>query len=359
MLYFCEHLEKIKVCHLHVQLDSVPDSSTSLIIFDRKTLTLRHACRSYAITLPASIDVAQRLNLKFAEDTANDTFSVRIKAQSSLMPTDSDANPVPLSDPATLSKSTICCASCQTQLLPSKLRWRSSPSEHWQEMMDSWHCHAGVSHRDNQEHHEQYTLPKHIVHAAQGIVPVPERPFVGLSHFLVHRDDLGESLIQHEELVQCRSCKAPCGTVQEEVVKLYKQAITTNNNESVDALVYFSADLLAQVEAHAVHRFLVTPYGTQAPDQAGLLIWLMTLDMRVTTSSHETARDGQRAIKVLYKTTTLAQIEGQGQTQQEVECIPACLPGLYEHLQESLERHFIQAGRQVTGEWQASYLPRY
>lgn len=139
--------------------------------------------------------------------------------------------------------------------------------------------------------------------------------------------------------------------MQEDSAKLYKQAFAKS-----DPLVFLAADLRAQVQAHAVHRFLVTPYDKQETEQQGLLLWIMTPDMRIT-STHTI--EPQRAMKVLFRHASLAQIEEEGKTQQEIECVAAPLPGVFDLLSETLARHFEQAGRQVTDTWRASYLIRH
>jgi hypothetical protein len=193
MLFYCEFLKKIKICHLHVQLTSAVDISTSLTIFDRKTLRLRHGFQSFALAMPASVDVDQKIQLKIDETDAC-SFSVRLKAPSSFI-TLQDDNPLPFPDAAALTSQTLDCT-CGYQILPSGLPWRQLPSEHWQEMMDSWHCHAGISQHGDHERHEQYTLPSHIVDAARSLVPAPGKPFVGLTYMLVHPDDVKQTTVR-------------------------------------------------------------------------------------------------------------------------------------------------------------------
>ena len=193
MRYFCEYLESIRTAHLHIELDSPWDVTCSeLLVHDRKHLTLRHRCISVGIALPCSLERPERPP-ELVIDADRLVLDCRIKDAAPVVLQDDSNNETPFSRPEDLQ--TLTCCRCQTLLVDGRsLTWRSLPSEHWAELMDSWHCHKGViddakaahaRHRSNDNQlHEQYTLPDRIVSAANRIRPAVGVGLIGLSYLL-------------------------------------------------------------------------------------------------------------------------------------------------------------------------------
>lgn len=68
----------------------------------------------------------------------------------------------------------FACASCSLPLLHSSTnqRYRDLPSEHWEELVDAWMCHA------DQKLHE------HVMKSARGFLPEKDQALVGGSYIL-------------------------------------------------------------------------------------------------------------------------------------------------------------------------------
>lgn len=189
MQYFCEYHENVRAVHLFLRLPSSPDFLTALEVYDRKTLRLRHAFQSYSIALPGSIDIKKPLKLVF------EGLQISCRIDASPIVQSSGGNEVPFSTIKQLSTN-LLCAICKCLLLDgTRLSWRHMPSENWAEMMDSWHCHRGVSDEHHNEHHDQYALPDHIVSAAERIRARPGIGLIGLSYLLVHAADAPDILV--------------------------------------------------------------------------------------------------------------------------------------------------------------------
>lgn len=184
MNYYAEYHEHVRAIHLTINLPSAPDNLTSLEAYDRKTLRLRHAFRSYSIALPASINPDETLIIP----SENQNVSVRLKASPIIK--GQGTLDVPFSTPEELGHE-LLCHSCHSRLVSgSLLSWRQLPSEHWVEMMDSWHCHRGVTDDHYNQHHDQYALPDHIISATERIRARPGIGLIGLSYLLVDPDNL-------------------------------------------------------------------------------------------------------------------------------------------------------------------------
>lgn len=189
MRYHCEYHENVRAVHLSLRLPSAPDALTSLEAYDRKTLRLRHAFRTYSIPLPGSIDIKKPLKL------VCDGHQITCRVDASPIKESSGINEVPFSTTKQLSRD-LQCARCRCSLLEGTgISWRLMPSENWAEMMDSWHCHRGVTDEHHNEHHDQYALPDHIVSAAERIRARPGIGLIGLSYLLIHISDATNILV--------------------------------------------------------------------------------------------------------------------------------------------------------------------
>lgn len=207
MRYFCEYLESIRTAHLTIELGSPWDAAVSdLLVHDRKHLTLRHAGQSLGIALPCSLEKPQHPpELVVSPDQRS--LECRLKDTSPIVE-EVDGQVTPFSDPRTLGRSRLACAACSHAVVDGRsLKWRLLPSEHWAELMDSWHCHKGVvdhdhghahvahdHHHEKNSHdnqlHEQYTLPDKIVAAANRIRPADGVGLIGTSYLLLKSTSL-------------------------------------------------------------------------------------------------------------------------------------------------------------------------
>lgn len=184
MKYCAEYHEHVRAIHLTINLLSLPDSLTTVTVYDRKTLRVRHAFQSFSVALPASINPKEILKLSF------DRHIISCRIPASAICQSLGTLDVPLSSQEDLYNDLVC-RSCGLRMVSgSDITWKNLPSEHWVEMMDSWHCHRGVTDEHHHEHHDQYALPEHIVSATERIRARKGIGLVGLSYLLVHPADI-------------------------------------------------------------------------------------------------------------------------------------------------------------------------
>ena len=126
--------------------------------------------------------------------------------------------------------------------------------------------------------------------------------------------------------------------------------------------------MLATIEAHAVHRFLIqaqtlpdartrldsrTTRHTTEPPKDGLMLWLLTPDARITTSSIDLPSPGLRVAKLLYREAREADRDCP---ETEIMQIPQeVLRDLY----RILRLHHNLSFKECMQDWHASFLERY
>ena len=175
--YYCEYHRNIRTTHITIR---IPTTEFELSHYDRKTLRLRYGFTTQSIALPASVDVTKQLQWSIADGV----ITCRVPADPIIEP----RHDIPL-DKSDLSTD-LSCLRCNTVIVHGgSLEWSLLPSDHWLETMDSWHCHRGVT---DHRHHD-HALPDHIVSAVESITPRPGVGLLGVTHLLVHDQDVSFS----------------------------------------------------------------------------------------------------------------------------------------------------------------------
>ena len=152
--------------------------------------------------------------------------------------------------------------------------------------------------------------------------------------------------VEKDVVAMCR-CGQILGSVDGYEYRLRKSRL--KNSLVHGELLYLVADMLAVVEAHAVHTFLIKGGGSGERR----LVWILTTDARVTASRVSLRSPGQRVIKVMYKSASEIDEENQ-----EIEIICVDVDVMHE-LCETLDRHHKTLSMEGMQEWQSSFLSRY
>ncbi|KAF4583309.1 HECT-like ubiquitin-conjugating enzyme-binding-domain-containing protein [Pleurotus pulmonarius] len=237
------------------------------------------------------------------------------------------------------SPSSFICSSCSLPIVqatssspsssssPPPLSYRDLPSEHWQELVDAWMCHA------DQKLTEQVT--SHAKAEKGGFWPRPGQALVGGSYILFREDTIvtgnvhppQETTVDDDEwrVVRCL-CGAVVGRSQvlrqqddtslgsppdvsstSSVYRLLKYAIRPVSQTAEPLRIPLSAfiveDMNEFVQAHATYRFIILDEEEEKPR---MLIWLFKPNLRLaykTSRSYAIPQSSSiRAAKVLYKT---------------------------------------------------------
>jgi len=188
--------------------------------------------------------------------------------------------------------------------------YRELPSEHWEELVDAWMCHA------DQSLHEQ------VVKHGKGFWPEPKQALVGSSYLLfeessvvVHNLSSNQDIKKADwQLVRC-ICGAVIGRCRQHqtspdhstsVYRLLKYAIRPVSPRTeplrIPLSAYIVADMAEFVQAHATYRFVIFD---EEEDRPRLLIWLFKPSMGIsytTPTQYAIPKRGCiNAAKVLYK----------------------------------------------------------
>ncbi|KAG6377492.1 HECT-like ubiquitin-conjugating enzyme-binding-domain-containing protein [Boletus reticuloceps] len=219
--------------------------------------------------------------------------------QSGVVPKESeDAALLPASELASLSPSSYVCSSCSLPLVPTPpTRYRDLPSEHWEELIDSWMCHP-----------EGQTLAKTGMHGDDsngkasgfGFWPTRDEALVGGSYVLFDAQAVVGGNIKrvgvrerggHSRLARCL-CGAIVGREHDRrqehssvsrMYRLFKYAIrpisTTSQAPKIPMSAFVLHDMLEHVQAHATYRFVLSDEEDERPR---LLIWLFKPRIRIS-----------------------------------------------------------------------------
>ncbi|KAG0696114.1 HECT-like ubiquitin-conjugating enzyme-binding-domain-containing protein [Suillus ampliporus] len=182
------------------------------------------------------------------------------------------------------------CMSCSLPLVHSlKLtKYRDLPSEHWEELVDSWMCHA------------DQTLHNHVAKHGRGFWPEESEALVGSSYILFQQSAIvsnnvscTEQPLRGEEswLARCicgaiigrrHERRSPDGTASV-MYRLFKYAVRPVSQIAEIPRFPMSAfimqDMLEHVSAHATYRFVISDEEEERPR---LLIWLFKPKIRVS-----------------------------------------------------------------------------
>ncbi|KAJ7598792.1 HECT-like ubiquitin-conjugating enzyme-binding-domain-containing protein [Mycena floridula] len=223
---------------------------------------------------------------------------------------------LPLLDATQLSDdnpTSFICSSCSLPVVQSSkiTRYSDLPSEHWQELVEAWMCHA------DQKLHD------HVTKHSKGFWPEPGQALVGGSYILFEDSSIvnnnlcpAEETKQGEDwrLVRCL-CGAIVGRCQSHlagdrqnsiVYRLLKYAIRpvtpTAERKRIPLSAFIVEDMREFVDAHASYRFVIHDEESERPR---ILIWLFkpSIQIAYAKSKHYAIPKGGsiNAAKVLYK----------------------------------------------------------
>ncbi|KAH7907663.1 HECT-like ubiquitin-conjugating enzyme-binding-domain-containing protein [Hygrophoropsis aurantiaca] len=222
-------------------------------------------------------------------------YELRIAAAASATSWDDDQTqePTPLisaSQLGRLAPTSFICASCSLPLvhLRASCKYKDLPSEHWEELVDAWMCHA------------DQTLHQEVAKHGRGFWPAEGEALVGGSYVLfgessvVNGNVSTTDLSQREQdwrLVRCL-CGAMVGRRHERqgpggakpaMYRFLKYAIRPLSSLAEPPKVPVSAfvvqDMLEHVSAHATYRFVISDEEEELPR---LLIWLFKPRIRLS-----------------------------------------------------------------------------
>ncbi|BFZ53262.1 hypothetical protein PYCC9005_000285 [Savitreella phatthalungensis] len=330
--FYCEYLEAIRVASVDLWLASPWDYLTKIRLFDRRHLCVRHGFQSFVVALPCSADeelLHQELEPIVGEDKKY--VRLRFKAAPVVIRRVRGNDSIPFGTATQLQSSDLSCRLCQRHLIThdAELTWRALPSEHWAEMMDSWHCHRGLrtsekAPRDGNQRfadrgvlptdvirnelHEQHVLPSELVSAVSRISPANGVGLAGFSYLLVRLSSM-LNVVVDAALVLC-DCGAIVGSVDAGVVRLQKVSLDHSKHLPRSILqaqelsiTYLTHDILAKLEAHSTRRFLIEATDDMVK-RVPLLVWVMNTDVQLSYGTNDCcdfAHTGRSACKVLYR----------------------------------------------------------
>ncbi|KAG2136653.1 HECT-like ubiquitin-conjugating enzyme-binding-domain-containing protein [Suillus clintonianus] len=213
------------------------------------------------------------------------------------------------------------CISCSLPLvhIPKLIKYRDLPSEHWEELVDSWMCHA------------DQTLHNHVAKHGRGFWPEESEALVGCGYILFQQSAIVSNNLSCTEqplvnmhflsnsceeswLARC-ICGAMIGRRHERhnpdgtasvMYRLFKYAVRPISQIAelprFPMSAFIMQDMLEHVSAHATYRFVISDEEEERPR---LLIWLFKPKIRVSymlTTPYFLPKQGSiDASKVLYR----------------------------------------------------------
>ncbi|KAG2056037.1 hypothetical protein BDR06DRAFT_910652 [Suillus hirtellus] len=205
------------------------------------------------------------------------------------------------------------CISCSLPLVhcPKLFKFRDLPSEHWEELVDAWMCHA------------DQTLHNHIAKHGRGFWPEDSEALVGGGYILFQQSAIVSNNVSCTEqplrdgeswLARC-ICGATIGRRHERhspdgtasgMYRLFKYAVRpvsqTVELPRFPMSAFIMQDMLEHVSAHATYRFVISDEEEERPR---ILVWLFKPRIRVSymlPTSYLIPKQGSiDASKVLYK----------------------------------------------------------
>ncbi|KAG1745162.1 HECT-like ubiquitin-conjugating enzyme-binding-domain-containing protein [Suillus lakei] len=182
------------------------------------------------------------------------------------------------------------CISCSLPLIhsPKLMKYRDLPSEHWEELVDAWMCHA------------DQTLHSHVAKHGRGFWPEESEALVGCGYILFQQSAIvsnniscTEQPLRGEEswLARC-ICGAIIGRRHERhspddtasaMYRLFKYAVRPVSQIAelprFPMSAFIMQDMLEHVSAHATYRFVITDEEEERPR---ILVWLFKPKIRVS-----------------------------------------------------------------------------
>ena len=135
-------------------LPRLPETTTPAVSIsdDGKTIDISHNGSSRILRLPVAVDPASLLTSPASHPASRD-LNIRLrpsaKGVQSLLPS-SEVNHDPWSASALDGCHSLHCAECAFVIVGQDTisLWKDLPSANWAEMMDFWHCHKPLDHKD-------------------------------------------------------------------------------------------------------------------------------------------------------------------------------------------------------------------
>ncbi|KAG2343041.1 hypothetical protein BDR05DRAFT_1024495 [Suillus weaverae] len=190
------------------------------------------------------------------------------------------------------------CISCSLPLvhIPKLIKYRDLPSEHWEELVDAWMCHA------------DQTLHNHVAKHGRGFWPEDSEALVGCGYILFQQSAIVSNnvscteqtlvnthflLNSYEEswLARC-ICGAIIGRRHERhspdgtasvMYRLFKYAVRPVSQivelPRFPMSAFIMQDMLEHVSAHATYRFVISDEEEERPR---ILVWLFKPKIRVS-----------------------------------------------------------------------------
>lgn len=205
------------------------------------------------------------------------------------------------------------CISCSLPLVhsPKLIKYRDLPSEHWEELVDAWMCHA------------DQTLHNHVAKHGRGFWPEDSEALVGCGYILFQQSAIvsnniscTEQPLRDEEswLARCicgaiigrrHERRGPDGTASA-MYRLFKYAVRPISQIAelprFPMSAFIMQDMLEHVSAHATYRFVISDEEEERPR---ILVWLFKPKIRVSymlPTPYLLPKQGSiDASKVLYK----------------------------------------------------------
>ncbi|KOS16896.1 Uncharacterized protein ESCO_004744 [Escovopsis weberi] len=394
---YAELLTNIRQVSVRASLPSPSDASTRAAVVDEgRRLQVHHRGEAAILDLPVRVlvrsstlplsdapltDLVWRLPALAAEVEAR-----RFSAEDQALPWGSrDVRP----------GSRVCCRACGGCLVPRDgvRAWKDLPSENWAEMMEFWHCHKPLNHRDDT--------------SATGEGDEEGVGFVDLTSFMVSESDcrnmLSEASFDSSALalaregtgpeavksliVSCKTCRAGLGlySVLSSSVNLFKWQVACETvvpgrgPSSSECLV---ATLIATISRSGSSKSVLVPHeaaAAAAPSSSSSsgsnerergssesqparrkLLHLWVLNNNVVFTS--TAKEGTRAgIKVLYREvgweTGMEMVDSMTSTVQEVNFPESAIGTARQQLEES--NGMLPAAERIFQQWNVALLERW
>lgn len=232
------------------------------------------------------------------------------------------------------------CISCSLPLVhsPKLIKYRDLPSEHWEELVDAWMCHA------------DQTLHNHVSKYGRGFWPEDSEALVGCGYILFQQSAIVSNNVSCTErplrdgeswLARCicgaiigrrHERHSPDGTVSA-MYRLFKYAVRPVSQIAelprFPMSAFIMQDMLEHVSAHATYRFVISDEEEERPR---ILVWLFKPKIRVSymlPTPYLLPKQGSiDASKVLYR------ILGPSSSTMALEDLLARYPGFpqAEHL---------------------------
>ncbi|SMN21996.1 similar to Saccharomyces cerevisiae YJR141W Essential protein of unknown function [Maudiozyma saulgeensis] len=255
-----------------------------------------------------------------------------------------------------LSFFTFNCINCNNTIISKDnfSRLNDMPSEHWEELMDYWHCHKPSINDTNQLNTDLYSGKfKHTLR------PIRTELLLGGSYFLCLPESLELQITMNNndkdnKEICCKKCRHVLGEpTKDELIKLYKWNLKLNKNnkdyETFDPVDDILMSLLTFAKDQS-GRYILISY-----NQTRLLLWLFNTGLRISTSKSHIMTN---ANKILYTMNNeLITTAKQTHNMEEITVQQAPFQKCISQLQKSNEA--LPISLQKFDEWSVSYLQLY